>query len=220
MIGTSGGSASTTTAPATPATSTTAPVVKLAAALTASGDGIAITVAGSGTTRQPLTISGTAPATAAGGTIEIQTSPAAQPALDLGGQPRGETGRRLLSGVGSRHQRPGRDPRRARIRFRRCQAQAETGRTAAARPTPPRPVTTGTTSPLVVPIFKSAVASMYGPGFWGRHTACGQRLSRSMLGVASRTLKCGTKVEIDYRGGEITVPVIDRGPFGSRAGGI
>jgi rare lipoprotein A len=68
-----------------------------------------------------------------------------------------------------------------------------------------------------VSIFKTAVATVYGPGFWGRHTACGQLLQKSTLGVASRTLKCGTKVEIDFKGREITVPVIDRGPFANKA---
>jgi rare lipoprotein A len=74
-----------------------------------------------------------------------------------------------------------------------------------------------TTSSLQIPIFKSAIATMYGPGFWGHHTACGERLHKSTLGVASRTLKCGTMVQIEFKGHEITVPVIDRGPFANHA---
>jgi rare lipoprotein A (peptidoglycan hydrolase) len=34
-----------------------------------------------------------------------------------------------------------------------------------------------------------------------------------MLGVAHRTLPCGTLVTITFRGTSVTVPVIDRGPF-------
>jgi rare lipoprotein A len=62
-------------------------------------------------------------------------------------------------------------------------------------------------------VFRPAVASWYGPGFWGRRTACGMKLTRRTVGVAHRTLPCGTQVEL-YRGGRtLTVPVIDRGPF-------
>ena len=69
--------------------------------------------------------------------------------------------------------------------------------------------------PLVaqVTVFKPAVATWYGPGFFGRRTACGQRLGRKTLGVAHKTLPCGTNVDLYYRGRTISVPVIDRGPF-------
>ena len=70
-------------------------------------------------------------------------------------------------------------------------------------------------APLVAQttIFKPAVASWYGPGFFGRTTACGTRLTRKTLGVAHKTLPCGMMVDL-YRGGRtISVPVIDRGPF-------
>jgi hypothetical protein len=62
-------------------------------------------------------------------------------------------------------------------------------------------------------IFRSAVASWYGPGFYGRRTACGLRMSRKLLGVAHKKLPCGTPVAIAYEGKSITVPVVDRGPF-------
>ena len=70
-------------------------------------------------------------------------------------------------------------------------------------------------APLVAQttIFKPAVASWYGPGFFGRKTACGTRLTRKTVGVAHKTLPCGTQVDLYYGGRVVTVPVIDRGPF-------
>jgi hypothetical protein len=65
----------------------------------------------------------------------------------------------------------------------------------------------------MVTVYRSAVASWYGPGFYGRTTACGRRLTRSLLGVAHKTLPCGTEVALRYRGASIIVPVVDRGPY-------
>jgi rare lipoprotein A len=66
---------------------------------------------------------------------------------------------------------------------------------------------------LAITIHRPAIATWYGPGFYGRRTACGVRMSRTLLGVAHKTLKCGTKVAVLYRGRRIDVPVVDRGPF-------
>ena len=33
------------------------------------------------------------------------------------------------------------------------------------------------------------------------------------MGVAHRTLPCGTKVQFRYNGHTVTVPVVDRGPY-------
>src|SRR5919107_339008 len=49
-------------------------------------------------------------------------------------------------------------------------------------------------------VFRSAVASWYGPGFYGRKTACGLRMTRKLLGVAHKKLPCGTPVAIAYEG--------------------
>jgi rare lipoprotein A (peptidoglycan hydrolase) len=68
-----------------------------------------------------------------------------------------------------------------------------------------------------VTIYRPARATWFGPGFYGRHTACGQVMSHALLGVAHRTLPCGTPVAIFYDGKSITVPVIDRGPFANGA---
>lgn len=70
-----------------------------------------------------------------------------------------------------------------------------------------------TTPSLRKTVYHLSRGSWYGPGFFGHRTACGQTLGRATLGVANRTLKCGTKVSILYDGRSITVPVIDRGPY-------
>lgn len=76
----------------------------------------------------------------------------------------------------------------------------------------------GTTGPSAradhqVIVYKTSEASWYGPGFYGNRTACGETLRPSTLGVAHKTLPCGTKVALYYRGHAVTVPVIDRGPY-------
>ncbi len=57
--------------------------------------------------------------------------------------------------------------------------------------------------------------SWYGPGFYGRRTACGLAYTQTLIGVAHRTLPCGTLVTFrnPANGRSITVPVIDRGPY-------
>jgi hypothetical protein len=58
-------------------------------------------------------------------------------------------------------------------------------------------------------------ASFYGPGFYGRRTACGVALTTTVKGVAHRTLPCGTLITFrnPVNGRTATVPVIDRGPY-------
>lgn len=58
------------------------------------------------------------------------------------------------------------------------------------------------------------LASWYGPGFYGRRTACGQTYTPEILGVAHRILRCGTLIRLTSPAGiTLTVPVIDRGPY-------
>lgn len=61
--------------------------------------------------------------------------------------------------------------------------------------------------------FRLAGASYYGVGLYGNGVACGGTLEPGTLGVANKTLPCGTKVKLRYHGRSITVPVIDRGPY-------
>ncbi len=57
--------------------------------------------------------------------------------------------------------------------------------------------------------------SWYGPGFYGHRTACGKALTTSLIGVANRTLPCGTLVTFrnPANGRTVTLPVVDRGPY-------
>ncbi len=61
--------------------------------------------------------------------------------------------------------------------------------------------------------MRYAGASWYGPGLWGRSTACGVVLRPTTVGVAHKTLPCGTMVRFVYEGRTVTAPVIDRGPY-------
>lgn len=58
----------------------------------------------------------------------------------------------------------------------------------------------------------SAVASWYGPGFYGNKTACGQVLTPRSFGVAHKWLACGTRVRLCVKRC-VVAPVIDRGPY-------
>jgi hypothetical protein len=66
---------------------------------------------------------------------------------------------------------------------------------------------------LVFSPFRSAGASWYGPGLYGNKTACGQTLRPYTVGVAHRSLPCGTMVKFVFEGNAVVAPVIDRGPF-------
>jgi rare lipoprotein A len=61
--------------------------------------------------------------------------------------------------------------------------------------------------------YRLAGASYYGPGLYGNGVACGGTLMPDTMGVANKTLPCGTKVKLRYHGRTVTVPVIDRGPY-------
>ena len=56
-----------------------------------------------------------------------------------------------------------------------------------------------------------SIASFY--DLYGNGVACGGILHVSTLGVANKTLPCGTKVIFMYGNRAIEVPVIDRGPY-------
>jgi rare lipoprotein A len=58
--------------------------------------------------------------------------------------------------------------------------------------------------------YRLAGASWYGGG---GGLACGGQLTASTLGVANKTLPCGTLVTLRYGGHRVRVPVVDRGPY-------
>ena len=62
-------------------------------------------------------------------------------------------------------------------------------------------------------VYRYAYASWYGPGLYGNLLGCGGTLGPGTLGVAHRTLPCGTKVTLRRGNRSIRVPVIDRGPY-------
>jgi rare lipoprotein A len=96
-------------------------------------------------------------------------------------------------------------------------AAASTGTgTGGASPTPAPDQTTTTTTTdqrAQAANYRPVKATWYGPGFYGRRTACGGKLTHHTLGVAHKNLPCGTNVALRYRGRTVVVPVIDRGPY-------
>ena len=59
-------------------------------------------------------------------------------------------------------------------------------------------------------VYRLAGASWYGGG---GGLACGGQLTSATMGVANKTLPCGTQVTLRYGGHTVRVPVVDRGPY-------
>jgi rare lipoprotein A (peptidoglycan hydrolase) len=70
---------------------------------------------------------------------------------------------------------------------------------------------------VTITVYRRSIATQYGPGFYGQRTACGTKLKPSTIGVANRTLKCGSTVSVYYHGRTMILPVIDRGPYANHA---
>jgi hypothetical protein len=62
-------------------------------------------------------------------------------------------------------------------------------------------------------VFRAAYASWYGPGLFGHSLSCGGTLTPATLGVANRSLPCGTRVTLRHGDHIVRVRVVDRGPF-------
>ena len=83
----------------------------------------------------------------------------------------------------------------------------------------PRPdVSTPIARAIVIETWKlDNNISWYGPGFYGNGGACGMYgangLDAGDIGVAHRTLPCGTKVTFRYNGRTVVTTVKDRGPY-------
>ncbi len=59
-------------------------------------------------------------------------------------------------------------------------------------------------------VYRLAEASWYGGG---GSLACGGTLTSATMGVANKTLPCGTLVTLRYGDSSVRVPVVDRGPY-------
>jgi hypothetical protein len=60
-------------------------------------------------------------------------------------------------------------------------------------------------------VFRRSLASWY--SLSGGHLACGGTMTSGTLGVANKSLPCGTMVTFRFHGHTVRVPVIDRGPY-------
>jgi rare lipoprotein A len=178
-------------------TSTTA-TASMTGPVSASGDGITLTTNASSMLRKGLTFSGTVSPSAAGQAITIER---------LGRQ----TGWKWASTVqatvssGGSFSATWHTNHIGRFQIRALIGSASSASAATNAPT------------LTITVFRSSIATLYGPGFYGSRTACGKRLSRNTIGVANRTLRCGSKVALYFHGRTMIVPVIDRGPYANGA---
>lgn len=186
-----------------PTSTPTSPVTTKPASepVTVSEDGITLQTKSSALLRRRLSFSGTAPG-AAGRTIEIEREGRATHGL---WQP---TVSATVAGDGS-FRAVWHTSQVGRFALRAVTSGSSTARATAVAASVPN-------SPMVS-VYRGARATIYGPGFYGHRTACGGRLRRATIGVANRTLPCGTEVSLVYGGRELTVPVIDRGPYANGA---
>lgn len=167
-------------------------------AVTASEDGITIAARASAFVRGEISVTGTVAVADAGASVQIQwrgpaTGWAWLDARTAAVQPAGSFAVDWIAG------------RQGRFGIRAVLESPHVPAPASSWPT------------VKVTVYRTALATIYGPGLYGNHTACGQVLRRRTLGVANRTLPCGTPVSIYYGGRQLTVPVIDRGPYANHA---
>lgn len=167
------------------------------AAVTTSGNGVTLSTSSTAMLRRTLTFTGTAPP---GQTVQIEREG------------------RATDWTWTRTARATADASGA---FTASWATSQSGqfavRASLVAPTPALATTAQATPALTVTVYRRAKATVYGPGLYGRKTACGARLTRTTIGVANRTLPCGSQVSILFRGHTLTVPVIDRGPYANHA---
>ena len=62
-------------------------------------------------------------------------------------------------------------------------------------------------------VYRRAAVSWYGPGLYGNKLSCGGRLTPGTLGVAHKTLPCGSHVTLRKGDRVVRVRVVDRGPY-------
>lgn len=64
-----------------------------------------------------------------------------------------------------------------------------------------------------VAVLRPAAASYYGPGLYGNPMACGGTLQPGTVGVAHKSLPCGTKLVVAHGNRSVKTEVVDRGPY-------
>jgi rare lipoprotein A len=167
-------------------------------AATATGNGITVTTNVSGLLGRTLGFTGTTAATDAGDTIAVQRLDSENAWITVA------TGTVADGGAFS-------------VLWRANYAGRVTLRTVLGQTASASQAGDPSSPTLQITVYRPGIATFYGKGFFGKKTACGTVLRKSTLGVASRTLKCGTQVQIYYGGHTIVVPVIDRGPYANNA---
>jgi rare lipoprotein A len=161
--------------------------------VSASAEGMTIAAPASARLRTALHVSGSLPSTDAGRTVELQVMGAR-----TGWSWQTETQTQVAGDGG--YSATWETTRAGQFAVRAVTSQAG-AHVAAGLPT------------IRVIVYRSSIATLYGPGFYGHRTACGEILRRYTIGVANRTLPCGTPVAVYYEGQMMVVPVIDRGPY-------
>lgn len=166
--------------------------------VSATSGGITISSAASAFVRSGVSVSGTVPTSDAGAAVEIDQLPATPgstwvPVAVVHAASNG-------SFVATWHAKGA-----GQLTIRAVLGGAQASTAASSPPA------------LSVTVYKRSIATLYGPGFYGQRTACGVTLRRHTIGVANRTLPCGTEVQVYYNGNVMTVPVIDRGPYAHHA---
>ncbi len=141
-------------------------------------------VARPGIVRQPLTFTGIAPGSSRRPRVEIQLAQSDGSWLTI-----------------------------ARTRAHSSGAFTATWRPSQAGRFSVRAVAPGGAPPATatVSVMMRTVATWYDQA--GSTTACGVELDKATLGVAHKSLPCGTELEFAFRGRSVLAPVIDRGPF-------
>jgi rare lipoprotein A len=159
----------------------------------AAGDRISIAVRASATQQGGVRVTGSAPAGANGTTVRIeQLDPKAGWTLAATAPVRSDGSFALVW-----------HPRHVGVLQLRAVAGGGTGAAGAAG--------AKATPQVAVNVYRRGVASWYAPV--GATTACGVVVAKDTIGVAHRTLPCGTPVLLYYRGRTLVAPVIDRGPY-------
>jgi rare lipoprotein A len=191
--GSTAGTATGTTQGASPGPTASPALQSGDVTVSTTGDGITLQTRASAILRKTLTFTGSVPS-AAGKTIEIQRS---------GHQTAWTWANTVHATVASDGSFTATWTANHIGRFAMRAVIASAANASSATVTPS----------LTTTVYRPSRASWYGPGMYGSRTACGTTLTKNTIGVANKTLPCGMRVAIYYRGQTLTVPVIDHGPY-------